>query len=238
MRTLSVYLVGCGGVGSYLAPVLYRELSKFYPGSTLRLVDRDGVEAKNVERQQFAPPDVGKPKAVALAAALQALGGDVEVIADVDFVDESYDFAYGSLVFCAVDNHPARRYTLEACDRSHSTGIFCANGEYGADAYIYRPVYRDHPEFDPRRKFPEILTDTSDDPTRPGCNLVDTGTPQTATANLLAAALAMNLFAAFYLGKPVSREFEAYLPYYLSTNRFGASQRKTYEQAHLAQQGA
>jgi hypothetical protein len=68
-------IIGCGGVGSHLAILLARQ--KAYANYTL--VDGDQVEAKNLERQHYFTPDVGKPKVEALRDHLLAIDAGLTI---------------------------------------------------------------------------------------------------------------------------------------------------------------
>lgn len=63
-----IVIVGCGGTGSNLAPMLSRMLLKH----KILLIDGDRVEARNVERQTFQEFDIGMNKARALAKKLNS----------------------------------------------------------------------------------------------------------------------------------------------------------------------
>lgn len=63
-----IVIVGCGGTGSNLAPMLSRMLIRH----KILLIDGDRVEARNVERQTFQEFDVGSNKARALAKKLNS----------------------------------------------------------------------------------------------------------------------------------------------------------------------
>lgn len=63
-----IVIVGCGGTGSNLAPMLSRMLTN----EKFLLVDGDIVEKRNVERQTFQEFDVGSNKARALAKKLNS----------------------------------------------------------------------------------------------------------------------------------------------------------------------
>jgi hypothetical protein len=73
-----VMLIGAGGVGARLAPLLVKHL---IPGDALSIIDHDIVEIKNLQRQHFVADDIGKPKALVVAerAALAAPSPDVYV---------------------------------------------------------------------------------------------------------------------------------------------------------------
>jgi PRTRC genetic system ThiF family protein len=65
----SVFLVGCGGTGSFIAHAL-AQLAASAAGEVVQrviLVDPDLVEPRNIGRQNFAPADAGYPKAQVLA---------------------------------------------------------------------------------------------------------------------------------------------------------------------------
>lgn len=68
---VTVILAGCGGTGSFaalhLARIAYEMKRSGGPALQLVFVDPDHVEAKNIGRQNFAPGEVGQPKATALA---------------------------------------------------------------------------------------------------------------------------------------------------------------------------
>src|ERR1051326_1284134 len=79
----SVVCVGSGGIISHIAPTLCRKgIGK------ITLLDRDVVEASNLNRQHFYVADIGKNKAVALARNLERecisateIIGHIEVLA-------------------------------------------------------------------------------------------------------------------------------------------------------------
>ncbi len=73
-RRVHVILVGAGGVGARLAPLVAKHL---LAGDALSIVDHDIVESKNLLRQHFVAEDVGRHKAVVVAerAERSAAGG-------------------------------------------------------------------------------------------------------------------------------------------------------------------
>lgn len=68
LGALKVGVAGCGGLGSNAAMMLARTGFRRF-----LLVDFDAVEPSNLNRQQYFPDDIGKPKAEALAAHLRRL---------------------------------------------------------------------------------------------------------------------------------------------------------------------
>jgi len=69
-QTIHIYLVGCGGTGSFLADNISRLAHTLIAeGRQVRLtfIDHDLIEAKNIGRQKFCQPELGLAKAQALA---------------------------------------------------------------------------------------------------------------------------------------------------------------------------
>lgn len=81
-----VVVVGAGGLGSALLPVLVAT-----GVGTVVVVDGDVVEATNLHRQTLhAEPDLGRQKADSAVAALQAIApAATEVLGDPRFLDEA-----------------------------------------------------------------------------------------------------------------------------------------------------
>ena len=83
---LNIFVIGCGGTGSYLIPNLARLLSvKQVDGLITRLFlcDADEVEEKNLLRQNFIQNDIGKNKASVLATRYsKAFGIPIAAIED------------------------------------------------------------------------------------------------------------------------------------------------------------
>lgn len=73
LRRARVGIAGCGGLGSNVALMLAR-----CGVGHLLLADADVVDASNLNRQQFWPRHVGRPKAEALAELLQELNPALE----------------------------------------------------------------------------------------------------------------------------------------------------------------
>ncbi len=87
-HALKLYLVGCGGTGSWLAPHLVR-LARFLRETRqmkvhITFIDPDVVEMKNVFRQNFGEAEVGGHKAELLALRYAASWGQsIQVLTTV-----------------------------------------------------------------------------------------------------------------------------------------------------------
>ena len=69
-KQVELYLIGCGGTGSWLAPSLCRiarTLNEKGKAASLIFIDPDVVEQKNVLRQNFCDAEIGLNKAQTLA---------------------------------------------------------------------------------------------------------------------------------------------------------------------------
>lgn len=109
LRKSSAVLVGCGALGSTQAELLVRAGI-----GRLRIVDRDSVEASNLQRQTlFTEADAERalPKAVAATARLRAVNSEVEVegiVADLAPGNASALLAGFDLILDGCDNFETR----------------------------------------------------------------------------------------------------------------------------------
>lgn len=127
-----ITIVGVGALGSHVVQFL-RNLDDV----TLRLVDFDRVEAKNVASQFYGHPSVGKNKAVALLQQTSFLfkrtaGASIPHRLTADNVDVV--LGGSDLVVDCVDNGETRRL-IQAWVRRHKVpclhGGLAANGSFG-----------------------------------------------------------------------------------------------------------
>jgi hypothetical protein len=208
----TIYIIGCGGVGSWLAP----SLALLTSPKQIVLIDADMLEEKNLDRQLFKPEDIGRSKAEALAERY----GCNHLHAW--FSEGLMEFHEDDWLIVCVDNHMARKAALSVCDRYGTLAIFAANETHSAEAYFYQREWMNQP-LDPRVYFPNILTDKSNDPRSRtiGCTgEAQVENPQLVTSNALAASLAGHLFALWHLHAPtVKSKTIPFLPYRLVANR-------------------
>jgi hypothetical protein len=212
------YIIGCGGVGSAIAPSFCLLKSP----SQVTLIDGDIIESKNLNRQFFDGSEVGRNKAQSLAAKLNCA-----FIAGW-FARGKLQHRRSDWLLVLVDNHPARREAVEICDESGCQAIFAANETHSAEAYYYQRIWKGTRR-DPRVYYPEMNTDQRGDPRAAaiGCTgQSQESIRQLVSANLMAAALAEHLFVLWSLKAPrMDKETAARLPYKLVAN---LSQLETY----------
>jgi hypothetical protein len=184
------YIVGCGGIGGWVANALAKTLDR---NNELVLVDGDKLEKKNLDRQLFDAEDTGKYKAEAMAEKL-ASGARCTVTAMPEYLGADPGFRFDrktAAVIVGADNHVARATALRLCDETRTLCVSAANGYEDAEAFAYQPKWKGTP-LDPRVYYPELLTDTSDNPLEPPCTgEILESQPQLAIANMCAASYAM-----------------------------------------------
>jgi molybdopterin/thiamine biosynthesis adenylyltransferase len=121
----AVLIAGAGNVGSPLAPLLARA-----GVGLLRLVDRDTVEEKNLAQQDYAPQDIGRGKAEALA---RRLAGQFPYLRVEPFVADLEDVPLGAfrvdVLFGALDSRRARQVLVS--ERGWPLGVPVIDGAVG-----------------------------------------------------------------------------------------------------------
>src|SRR5690242_19247959 len=109
LRHSSATVIGCGALGSALATLLVRA-----GVGTLRIIDRDFVEASNLQRQTlFEEADAQEllPKAVAAERRLRRVNSDVEVqgiVADLTSANTEELLGGSALLLDGTDNFETR----------------------------------------------------------------------------------------------------------------------------------
>jgi hypothetical protein len=209
---MNIYIIGAGGVGSWLAPAM----CKLVDPENITIVDGDKLEEKNLDRQLFDESDIGDFKSEALAGRY-GCNFDHTYFAHGNFATERDDW----FMVC-VDNNPARMAVLETCDIYKSKAIFGSNEVTSAEAYYYQSEWKGTPH-DPRIYYPEIVTDKRFDPMRAaiGCTgEMQENNRQLVSANISAMSLMLQLFGIWQLDrKKFNREAVQYLPYRLNQNQ-------------------
>lgn len=197
----NVYIIGCGGVCSYFLPCFLKTVNydKKLKNSNIILVDGDRLEEKNLLRQNFdgiSDSHSAPYKAEALCDYYGQIYTDLNIDCINEYLVDSFCVETNSLVFCFVDNHPARKDVLSILDTFQSSGIFAANSSISSHAYFY-DYKMNGTEMDPRIRYTDILTVETGSPVRAaGCDTKERleEVPQTAIANQMAATHALFLW--------------------------------------------
>ena len=135
-RKTGITLIGVGGIGSNLlgsiAPAISSgPLVESLGGISLRVMDSDVVEARNLSMgQRFCHSDIGKKKVDAIRDAIVDFEGELlEVIPIADDVRVSADILDSDLVVVCVDNMGARGVV-------HAMGVPWLDLRCSGDGYI------------------------------------------------------------------------------------------------------
>ena len=138
LRTKTVFVAGCGGLGGYLIEMLLR-----LGVGTIRAADGDAFEASNLNRQLLSSPSsLGKPKAAAAAMRASLVNPDVRFISIPRFVTEenAAELIRGcDAVLDALDNIQSRRILAKACAEEGIPLIHGAICGWSAQAAVVMP---------------------------------------------------------------------------------------------------
>ena len=168
VKSITIHLIGCGGIGSWLAPHLARitKLLQEVHQINVKLAfwDYDAVEEKNIFRQNFCEAEIGMNKAETLARRYGTAWG-VDIIAlplpfsaDVmyrnNLGDRSGDSSMPVFITC-VDNNKPRQEVAKVCSQYFGWWLDCGNLKTAGQVSIGRGL--PPRELSPLR-FPSITT--------------------------------------------------------------------------------
>jgi len=186
---MNIALIGCGGVGGWLAPAL-----KGY-GFDVTYIDGDTVEAKNIGRQTFNVRHIGLNKAEVFHSLF---GGDYSP----RYITQGWRTT-ADVIIIAVDNSLAKLAALEAADVANIPAIICGNEITTAEAWLNLPNCKGK-VIDYRVYYPSVMTDKSNDPQAISCSVVAPDSvveEQSIAANMYAASagiMLLHLYLANY----------------------------------------
>jgi PRTRC genetic system ThiF family protein len=162
-RAIEFWLIGCGGTGGWLAPLLARllvALAETGVRASAVFIDPDCVEAANLLRQNFLPCEIGANKAEVLAARYSlACGLKIGAIAS-SFAAERVqpDWSTIAILIGAVDNAVARREIARTLPESDDPEdlprlwwLDCGN--FGEGATAGQVLLGSTPSFNPNTAF-------------------------------------------------------------------------------------
>lgn len=138
LGTKHVAIIGCGGLGGYLAEFMAR-----LGVGQITLVDGDCFEESNLNRQLLSSPAlIGSSKAHAAAERIRMLDSEIIVRTVAEFMDESNALTIVSgcdAVLDALDNIPARRILASACAEASVPLVHGAIAGWTAQAALSMP---------------------------------------------------------------------------------------------------
>ena len=144
-----ITVIGAGGLGGPIA------LAAAAGGADVTICDPDVVELSNLHRQiQFGDADLGRPKAAALAARIEAGGGRARGLATRFTADTAGMLAADADVLVDGSDDPATKFL--AADRARAHGrpyVIAAALRYGGNVFsgapgaaCYRCLFEDPPD--------------------------------------------------------------------------------------------
>jgi hypothetical protein len=202
-----VFIVGAGGTGTILIPILTRLLA-YTPqtqNSSITIIDGDDFETKNLTRQSISHQNVGQNKATAIAEECHRLGFD-NVVSIEDFIDkESFipllDESICPLIIATVDNHASRFAIIsaieEVCETKDFFFITPGNSDVTEDpkgqVMWFGRIYGEKYGQNPKEYDPEIRNPTEQIPRKGSCMLLQESHPQLIAANMGAASKTLDV---------------------------------------------
>jgi molybdopterin/thiamine biosynthesis adenylyltransferase len=212
LKFKNVFLLGCGGTGSQLAPCLVNLMLSnptSFQGSTLWFIDPDVIESKNLLRQGFLNYEKGSLKAFSLACRYSTTLSTkyLPVGFNIETAKALLDTAApnpeeGLLFICAVDNYQARRLSLEKLSsHGYSNYLWISPGNRAFSGQVISYLVQDSQELSisPLLTHPEIanaigpgLSSTGESQ---GCGTEPTGGMQHFLSNMKAAHLTIQMLS-------------------------------------------
>ena len=167
MRISEIAIVGAGGTGSQIirsvARMVYDMKQRGLQHPSIRLIDPDTVEQKNVGRQMFTPSDIGQYKVAVLGRRF-----NLQLGLNMSWHTEHFDherhisgYRHSPLIIGCVDNHEARRSIAEAdqlwidCGNHFDSGqVIVGNTSVLSDVRAIQPTQYDAKTKPYMRKLP------------------------------------------------------------------------------------
>ena len=187
-------VVGGGGVGSFLLPVLCRYLNFDTATTTpheVLVIDKDTFEPRNQTRQHFTGAG---GKADVLVQMYRELFPRIQFEAHAVYLNDDNVFGYiaeGDTIFCCVDNHASRKVLTDYVE-TMSDGVLISGGNEYHDGNIQVHARKQGVTILPMLSYlhPEIGFPTDVHPDNLTCeDRAAEGSPQLIFANATVATL-------------------------------------------------
>ncbi len=157
--SIHIILIGCGGTGSFLALHLarlaYHARDRYGMDIRLVFVDPDVVEVRNIGRQNFAPAEIGKPKAWCLMERFNRAFG-LDITAHIGPFDQAVlrkgDYHPLTILVGCVDNAAARQSIHDAATAHHpgmTWWLDCGNHDHSGQVLLGNRADLKKPEISP-----------------------------------------------------------------------------------------
>jgi len=197
---MHILIIGCGGIGSWLAAPLLRYLqAENFKGKAM-FVDGDKFTADNAARQDFVEQHISCFKAESLHERYRHLFPLLDLEHRNEFVGETNigDIVReGDIVFLCVDNHACRRIVEQHLLTLKKAALISGGNEL-KDGNVQLFIRRNSKNITPAlsERHPELLTADDGDRSRMSCEELAAlpGSGQIIFTNFTAAAMMLNLF--------------------------------------------
>ncbi|MGQ4893375.1 MAG: ThiF family adenylyltransferase [Candidatus Njordarchaeia archaeon] len=220
------YVIGAGGIGSWLLPPLVRTLvSDNLNIEYLQIWDGDKYEESNSFRQEFAYSLIGKNKAEAQTILYtKRYGGRINILAMPKYIskDNIHTLKDKCVIFSCVDNHVCRKILSNHAKTLSNVLLISGGNELhdgNVQAYYKEEKYEIIPPIEDRH--PEIATTDDGDRSQMSCEEIANlpGGGQIIVTNLMAATLMFNLWY-IYTHTPTDGEWINEIFFNIKTLKF------------------
>ena len=197
---MNVTVIGCGGIGGYLAIPLSRYLTVSASGKGhINYIDADKFEEKNLSRQMCSDSALGKNKARWLSKFTKALTPKgVTTSHSEEYVKPTNieSLLRGSdVVMVCVDNNATRKLVDEWADTSEAVVITGGNEVYDGNVYMRTK------DTQPMRTIHKTINTPKDHNPGVSCTEAVEDTPQIAGTNMMIAAFMLTQLMRHHLGE-------------------------------------
>lgn len=207
-----VIVIGSGGTGSYFLKEFSRYLYQNDKAKEhifrMAIIDGDEVEGKNLKRQAFIEEDIGFPKSIVMASALNdafslAWEGYDRYVLDVK---ELYDDCYNGdadgvipIIIGCVDNH-ACRMVCEEFFKSHLDCIYYDSANEFSSGEVVFSAKKGGKVLSPLRSeiFPEIKKGDLRNVEEMSCTELNEVAPQHIAANMNAGLILLSAMTTLF----------------------------------------
>lgn len=131
----NIFIVGVGGTGSFLMPVVMRYLASRTDVNKellIKIIDGDKYDEGNISRQEFAHSRIGRNKAEVQEEIYQRKFPDLTISSVPEYLGDSNIEMIGdnSIIFCCVDNHFCRNLLSKHCQTLNNVILLSGGNEY------------------------------------------------------------------------------------------------------------
>lgn len=192
-----IKIVGAGGIGSILLPLLARFLDAKKEKAIITVIDGDSYEEKNRSRQLF---DAFGNKADVSVGMIEKVFTNIQFRSRPEYLTPTsalYLLDEGDIIFSCVDNHKTRKLISEFCENELDDFYLFSGGNEFTDGNIqlFFRINGDNLTLPLTNNYhPEIKNPADKRPDEIGCGEMTESAPQLIFMNNMVSALMLNAF--------------------------------------------